>query len=249
LYPNTVSGSSVGLFNSSYTWWEDGAIWGGLVDYWTWTGDAQYNGLVQTAILAQAGTNGYFLPTSQQGTEANSDQSVWALTAMEANDKALPGGRWLDMAKSVFDQQVIRWDNYTCAGGLHSKIDSNASGFTYKDSFSTGTFFQLAARLALRTQNSTYTQWAIKAYDWATAAGLVNEQAWTVFDGTDSSTNCSSVTPKQWSVNAGAFVYGSAVMYNLVCMHLLSACQPNIPSSDIPTSMGNTHVLLRELNK
>jgi mannan endo-1,6-alpha-mannosidase len=220
-YSNTASGSSVGLFSSDYSWWEDGAIWDGLVDYWSWTGDAQYNSIVQTAISSQAGANDNFFPASQLSTAGNSDQAIWAITAIGAVESSFPGsgdGRYLEMAISVFEQQVLRWDNYTCAGGLHSKISANAAGFTTKDSFSTGTFFQLAARLALHTQNSTYTQWATRAFDWAVTAGLINDQTWAVFDGTDSSTNCSSVSQTQWSINAGSFLYGSAVMYNLVCV-------------------------------
>jgi mannan endo-1,6-alpha-mannosidase len=236
-YPNAESGSSAGLFTSGYSWWEDGAIWGGLVDYWSWTGDAQYNTLVQTAIASQAGANDNFLPTSQEATAGNSDQAIWGITAIEAVERGFPGSGddYLDMAVSVFEQQVMRWDNYTCTGGLHSKISASAAGFTYKDSFSAGTFFQLAARLALHTQNSTYTQWAIKAYNWAVVAGLVNEQTWTVFDTTDSATNCSSVSQTQWSNNAGAFLYGSAVMYNLVCVRAVV----RIIISDIPHRLTN----------
>jgi mannan endo-1,6-alpha-mannosidase len=189
------------------------------VDYWSLTGDAQYNKLVQSAIQSQAGEIHSFMPSSQRPMSGNSDQAIWGITAIDADEKGFTGssdGSYLDMAKAVFEQQVVRWDNYTCAGGLRSKINPDDVGFEYKDSFSTGTFFQLAARLALRTQNSTYTQWASKAYDWAVEADLVNEQGWTVMDGTNSSNNCSSVSQTQWSANAGTFLYGSAVMYNLV---------------------------------
>ena len=44
-----------GMFGHPYRWWEAGAVWGSLIDYWNYTGDAQYLGLVQHALLRQAG--------------------------------------------------------------------------------------------------------------------------------------------------------------------------------------------------
>ena len=47
LYKGTDPGQPLGLFGQPYDWWESGAVWGSLVDYWNYTGDAQYVGLVQ----------------------------------------------------------------------------------------------------------------------------------------------------------------------------------------------------------
>ena len=33
----------LGLFADEAYWWEAGAVWSGLVDYWSYTGDAKYN--------------------------------------------------------------------------------------------------------------------------------------------------------------------------------------------------------------
>ena len=52
-----------GTFRSEYPWWESGAVWGSLIDYWNYTGDVQYVGLVQQALLDQVGPgNDYMTP-------------------------------------------------------------------------------------------------------------------------------------------------------------------------------------------
>lgn len=59
-YHGTEPGQSHGIFGQPYLWWEAGAVWGSLIDYWNYTGDAQYVGLVQQALLWQVGaTNDY----------------------------------------------------------------------------------------------------------------------------------------------------------------------------------------------
>jgi len=218
LYPNANSATDAGLFGGGYAWWESGAAFGSLIDYWALTGDSHYNSLVQSAISNQAGPSDNLLPTSQGPTEANSDQAIWALTALSAVEQNFSSGstNYLNLAKSVFDQQVRRWDNSTCGGGLRSTLNSgDVAGYTFKDALSIGTFFQLAARLGLQTQNGTYTVWADKAYDWAAASGIIDSQSYNVYDGADTVTNCSSVNQVQWSANTAAFLYGSASMYNL----------------------------------
>lgn len=122
---------------------------------------------------------------------------------------------WLDIARNVFDAQAARWDNLTCGGGLRWQIFSFNNGYSYKNAISQASFFQLAARLAKYTGNQTYSDWADKAWDWSTSVGLVTTD-FKVFDGTQASSNCSSISKLQWTYTAGAFLYGSAVMYNEV---------------------------------
>ena len=47
--------ADVGVLPQPYYWWESGAMWGGLIDYWHYTGDASYNDAASKALLAQAG--------------------------------------------------------------------------------------------------------------------------------------------------------------------------------------------------
>jgi mannan endo-1,6-alpha-mannosidase len=219
LYPNANSANAAGTFGTSYSWWEDGAVWKSLIDYWALTGDTQWNSLIQQAISTQAGPNKDFMPVNEIATEGNADQAIWALTAMSAVEQSFPAGNinYLALAQSVFDQQVGRWDTSSCGGGFHSTFNpDNQTTYSFKDAFSVGTFFQLAARLAQHTQNGTYTYWASKAYDWAANIGIINTGSYSINNGAETSTNCSSPTGLQWSANAGTFLYGCALMYNIV---------------------------------
>lgn len=66
---NTIAGNlmsyynpaNVGVLPAPYYWWEAGGMWGAMVDYWHFTGDAQYNDLVAQAIVSQAGVRDDFM--------------------------------------------------------------------------------------------------------------------------------------------------------------------------------------------
>ena len=133
---------------------------------------------------------------------------------------------WLDIAINVFNDQVFRWDTKTCGGGLRWQIFTFNSGYDYKNSLSNGAFFQLAARLAKYTGNQTYANWATKAFDWTSSVGFVTDD-YMVVDGALVDGNCSSVLQSlQWTSTAGAFMYGSAVMTDLVCSAFFALRKP-----------------------
>ena len=122
---------------------------------------------------------------------------------------------YLDLATNVFnDMTGPRWNTSTCAGGLQWQFNPNNNGFYYKSSIANGGFFQLAARLARYTGNSTYSDWAVKAYDWMASVGLI-DGSYSVYDGTDDTINCTQVNREQWSYNAGMMLLGSAVMADI----------------------------------
>ena len=78
---------------------------------------------------------------------------------------------------------------------------------------SNGAFVQLAARLALSTNNQTYYNWAETVWNWSVTIGLIDE-SWNVFDGSDDIIHCSAVDHSLWSYNVAVFLYGAAVLYN-----------------------------------
>src|SRR5215469_10861046 len=85
------SGQAIGIFGPDYTWGEAGAVWGGLVDYWALTGDSQFNGQVQAALVAQSGlptTSALFLPGNQTSTEVHETILVQSLAELT---RATPG--------------------------------------------------------------------------------------------------------------------------------------------------------------
>lgn len=122
---------------------------------------------------------------------------------------------YVKLASNVFDEQVVRWDTATCNGGLRWQIFTFNNGYNYKNSISNAGFFLLAARLAKFTGNSTYSDWAGKSFDWLETVGFIDPQTGAVYDGSDATTNCSSINHIEWSENLGILLHGSAIMYNM----------------------------------
>ncbi|KAH8666952.1 glycosyl hydrolase family 76-domain-containing protein [Xylariales sp. PMI_506] len=218
-YDGNQTGNPIGVYGSPYYWWSSGAVWESLVDYWSLTGDDAYNSLVAQALFAQIGENDDYMPANQSASEGNDDQSIWALAALTAAERnftvtSTAGPTWLELATAAFDDQANRWDSATCGGGLRWQIYTFNSGYNYKNSLANANFFQLAARLAQLTGNQTFSDWAEKSYDWLMLSGFVDPEG-AVFDGASTTSNCSSISKLQFSMNAGVFLYGTAVMYNL----------------------------------
>lgn len=217
-YPGNKTGGIPGLFGDPYYWWEAGAAFGALIDYWYYTGDAGYNAVTTEAMLHQVGPQENFMPPNQSKSLGNDDQGFWALSAMSAAEKNFPDPpadqpQWLALAQGVFNSQALRWDNLTCGGGLRWQIYTFNAGYGYKNTISNGCFFQLAARLARYTGNATYAEWAEKTYEWTASIGLLSKD-YKLFDGSDSTLNCSELNHIQWTYNAGIYLAGAAYMYN-----------------------------------
>src|SRR2546423_726376 len=146
------------------------------------------------------------------------------MAAMSAAENVFPNPpsdqpQWLALAQAVFNTQAVRWDNSSCGGGLRWQIFTFNNGFNYKNSISQGCFFNLGARLARYTGNSTYARWAETTWDWVSAVGLMSDQ-YQFFDGTDDTQNCTSINRIQWSYNSGVYMLGAATMYNYVRISL-----------------------------
>lgn len=150
-----------------------------------------------------------------------------AMAAAEANFPDPPAGKpqWLALAQAVFNEYVVRWaqSGDSCGGGLKWQIYSFNAGYDYKNSIANGCFFNLGARLARYTENSTYSTWANTVWDWVERVGLIDVK-YNVFDGTndvpyDSSgvyQNCSVINHLQYSYNPAVWLLGAANMYNIV---------------------------------
>ncbi|KAL9113751.1 MAG: hypothetical protein Q9227_002196 [Pyrenula ochraceoflavens] len=211
-----------GLLPQPHYWWEAGAMWNGMLDYFYVSGDGRFNSLATQALLAQMGPNQDYMPPNQTKSEGNDDQAVWALAALSASDYGirLPNSdsgisNWTDLAINVWNDQNQRWDSSTCNGGLRWQIFTFNAGYDYKNSPSNSAFFQLSARLAALTGNSTYSDTANKVWDWLDAVGLVSENGARVFDGTFVKNNCSDVNHIQWTMAAGVMLRGASEMWNV----------------------------------
>ena len=215
---------------------------GTLVEYWYLTGDDTYNKEVTQGLQFQVGPNNGrltaacdqrpdsktltnhlsdYMPPNQTKDEGNDDQAFWAFSAMTAAELNFPNPpdsqpSWLSLAQAVFNLQANRWDDAACGGGLRWQIFPLNAGYDYKNTISTGGFFQLSARLARYTGNATYAQWAEKSFDWLMQSPLISKTGWQVFDGTARGNNCTDADHTYWTYNVGTLLSGASFMYNYV---------------------------------
>lgn len=64
-YDGNKAGSTPGILPQSYYWWEGGALFDTLIDYWHYTGDSSYNDIVVQALLFQSGNGNDYMPANQ----------------------------------------------------------------------------------------------------------------------------------------------------------------------------------------
>ena len=67
-YNPNAPGAIPGLLPPPYYWWEAGAMFGQLINYWHLTGDSQYNDQVKEALLFQIGDDENYMPSNQTKT-------------------------------------------------------------------------------------------------------------------------------------------------------------------------------------
>ena len=150
-------------------WWQSGAMWGSMINYWAFTGDSTYNAVVSQALLQQVGDNEDYMPKEHRSSLGNDDQGFWAVSALMAAENNFPNPpadkpSWLGLAQAVFNEQIARWDNSTCGGGLRWQIYVK-NGYSTKNTISNGLLFNIASRLARYTGDQMYADWAVKVWD------------------------------------------------------------------------------------
>ncbi|KAF2097807.1 mannan endo-1,6-alpha-mannosidase [Rhizodiscina lignyota] len=222
-YIGNLPGQTPGLLQPPYYWWEAGAMWGQLIEYWHYTGDSTYNDVVQEALLFQSAPTKDYMPVNQTKSEGNDDQLFWAFAVMSAAETLFPNPpqdqpQWLALAQAVFNQQISRWNPELCGGGLRWQIYNFNIGWNYKNAISNGGLFQLSARLARYTLHQTYADWAEKVYDWMAQSPIMvtNSSSYDVYDGVTTDHNCSAADVEKvlWTYNIGTMINGCAYMYN-----------------------------------
>jgi len=214
----THTSKSLGDLPEPYYWWEAGLMWGAMLDYYHYTGDATYNDNIVSALVSplQTGPNFDYVPPGHAHEEGNDDLGFWGFAVMAAAEMNFPQPHstvpaWLDLGKNIFQSLVSRW-NDDCGGGLIWQIyANNPNGMTYKNSVSNGGFFQLAARLYRATGEKEYLDWASRIYDWTTSVGLIDDNFY-VYDGVDTRDGCSNVNKVAFTYSHGIFMYGAAVL-------------------------------------
>ncbi|KAK1991785.1 family 76 glycosyl hydrolase [Colletotrichum falcatum] len=223
-YDGNLTGHTPGILpgpppNGDYYWWEAGAMWGTMIDYWHLTGDSTYNDVVMQAMLHQVGPNRDYMPPNYTASLGNDDQGFWGMSAMTAAENGFPNPpedqpQWLALAQAVFNTMASpdRHDN-TCGGGLRWQIPFSNNGYNYKNSIANGCFFNIGARLARYTKNQTYADWAEKTWDWMNSVGFMDAN-YNIYDGGHVEQNCTDINKAQFSYNNGVYLLGAAMMYN-----------------------------------
>lgn len=202
-----------------YYWWQGGAMWGTLVDYWHYTGDTTYNNITTQALLFQTGDNNNYMPLNWTASLGNDDQAFWGMSALLAAETNYPNPpedddrQWLALAQAVYNTQASadRHDD-TCGGGLRWQIPMSNKGYDYKNSIANGCFFNMGARLARYTNNDTYAEWPRRTWDWMVEVGFLDNE-YNIYDGAYV-WNCTNIIRPQFSYNAAVFLQGAAYMYN-----------------------------------
>ncbi|RSL67780.1 hypothetical protein CEP54_003110 [Fusarium duplospermum] len=212
----------LGDLQDPYYWWVAGALWGVMLDYYHFTGDPSYNDVIIQALLAPTnlGPEHDYMPPEHADEEGNDDLFFWGSAVLSAAERNFPQPNttlpsWLDISANVFNELVGRWNTSACNGGLLWQIfPENPNGLTYKNSVSNGGFFQLAARLARATGNSTYLDWANKVWDWSWEVGFIDKRNYHVYDGASVLDNCEKTTYHSFTYTSGIYLYGAAVLAN-----------------------------------
>ena len=222
-YKGNERGQTVGILpgpppQGPYYWWQAGAMFGTLIDYWHYTRDDEYNDITTEAILYQSENS--FMPKNWTASLGNDDQGFWGMSAMLAAETNFPNPpkdkpQWLALAQAVFNTQATRWEMGDCNGGLRWQIPHSNGGYNYKNTIASGVFFNIAARLARYTENQTYTDWAERSWDWMEGVGYIDKE-FNALDGAHVENNCTELVRVQFSANAAVLTHGAAIMYNYV---------------------------------
>ncbi|KAI9147489.1 Mannan endo-1,6-alpha-mannosidase DFG5 [Paramyrothecium foliicola] len=221
-YTGNNTGDNPGNLPSPYYWWLAGAMFGTMVDYWKITGDDSYVEPTKQALMHQMGETFDYMPENHTRTMGNDDQGFWLMSAMSAAEVVFPDPpedhqQWLAAVQAGFNEYTVRWEESDefCGGGLRWQVFSFNTGYNYKNTISNGCFFNIAARLARYTGNSTYAEWAGRIFQWQLDTELILPDG-SVRDGiTIRGNDCSDMDVIEWSYNAGIYLGGVAVMYNI----------------------------------
>ncbi|KAI3322382.1 glycoside hydrolase family 76 protein [Xylariaceae sp. AK1471] len=205
--------------DGDYYWWEAGAMWGALLDYWHWTGDDTYNDVVYSSLIFQAGPNKDYNDKNWSSSLGNDDQAFWAMSALIAaetkfQDPPPDQPQWLALAQAVWNEQTAdRLRDGGCGFGLRWQAFELNKGFSYKNTIANGCFFNMGARLARYTKNATYLDWTQRTWDWLIDVKYVSDD-YHVYDGGYITDNCTTINKQQFSYNAGVLLQGAAFMWN-----------------------------------
>jgi predicted alpha-1,6-mannanase (GH76 family) len=138
------------------------------------------------------------------------DDDGWYLNAwLRAYDVTGDRG-YLDEAEALFTEMATGWDG-VCGGGLWWNKDRD-----YKNAITNELFVLAAAGLHRRAPDGagkgSYHHWALRAWDWFDASGMIND-AGEVNDGLNAS--CANNGDTAWTYNQGVILSGLVELWRV----------------------------------
>lgn len=168
-YEGNQSGKIPGILpgpppDGDYYWWQGGAMWGTLIDYWHYTGDESYVNTTKEALMFQTGPNNNYMDPNWTASLGNDDQAFWGMSAILAAETVFPDPpadnekQWLSLAQAVFNTQAHpdRHDG-TCGGGLRWQIPPHNNGYNYKNSESLSIYVYCPSNIVFFKRLSPYS--------------------------------------------------------------------------------------------
>ncbi|GAW22684.1 hypothetical protein ANO14919_122270 [Xylariales sp. No.14919] len=207
--------------DGDYYWWQGGAMWGTLLDYRHVMNDSTYDDTIFTALQFQVGDDKDYNPLNWSASMGNDDQAFWAFAALLAaetgfRDPSSTQPQWLALAQAVFNEQthIDRRvdDGGNCDWGLRWQVYRTNNGWDYINTVANACYFNIGARLARYTANSTYVDLAEKTWDFMWRLGYITKD-YDVYDGAHEP-NCTEINKSQFSYNAAMILQGAAFLYN-----------------------------------
>jgi predicted alpha-1,6-mannanase (GH76 family) len=212
-----------GLFDTT-NWWNAANALYTVIDFMARSGtDSYLSAVANTFARHQVGG---FL------NEFYDDEGWWGLTWVHAYD--LTGEmRYLEMARAIFDDMTTGWDE-VCGGGIWWTKERG-----YKNAIPNSLFLTLAARLARRTDEPIYRDWAERTWAWFQASGMINSLG-LVNDGLANCQNNGDIT---WTYNQGVLIGGLVELYHLTGDEMLIAQARTIADASIRLLVDENGVL------
>ena len=195
---------STGLWRST-GWWNAANALTALIDYTKLTGDGAHAAVIAATFTAARRQHADFVNSYYD------DNGWWALAWVAAYDLTRED-RYLSAARTIFARNTAGWDD-TCGGGLWWNEEKK-----YKNAITSELFITLAARLHQRTATGqgSYLTWALRAWEWFSASGLIGARG-LVNDGL--TPGCANNGGPAWTYNQGVILGGLAALYEITGDH------------------------------
>ncbi len=171
LYTGNRTGDTPGNLPAPYYWWEAGAMFGAMIDYWFYTGDSTYNDVVMQAMLHQANSPANdFKPPNQTKSLVSSFpkyKSTFGVTEKAREMTTKHSGAWQPW-------QPPKRTSQTLPHLLHNGLPSHKPCSTIKpysttchrlhvavDYVGKSTFSPTATTIRTRSQTVAFSTWVL----------------------------------------------------------------------------------------